>query len=57
MKIKINEYLVNVQIWDPAGQERFESITNTFYRGLDGVMLVFDLTKEKSYKNLTKWLT
>lgn len=57
MKIKINEYLVNVQIWDPAGQERFESITNTFYRGLDGVLLVFDLTKEKSYKNLTKWLT
>ncbi len=49
MKIKINEYLVKIQIWDPAGQERFESITNTFYRGLDGVMLVFDLTKEKSY--------
>lgn len=56
LKLKINEYLVRIIIWDPAGQERFESMTNSFYKGLDGVMLVFDVTNEKSYLNLTKWL-
>ena len=55
MKLKINDYLV-VIIWDPAGQERFESMTNSFYKGLDGVMLVFDMTNERSFHNLTKWL-
>jgi len=31
-------------------------MTNNFYKGLDGVMLVFDLTDEKSFHNLKKWL-
>ena len=31
-------------------------MTNSFYKGLDGVMLVFDVTNERSYHNLTKWL-
>lgn len=43
-------------LWDPAGQERFLSMTKKFYQSLDGVMLVFDVTNEKSYDNLSKWL-
>lgn len=31
-------------------------MTNSFYKGLDGVLLVFDMTNEKSFHNLTKWL-
>ena len=31
-------------------------MTKAFYQNLDGVLLVFDLTDEKSYNNLTKWL-
>jgi small GTP-binding protein len=54
--LKIQGMLVKVVLWDPAGQERFESMTKQFYQNLDGVMLVFDMTNEKSYNNLTKWL-
>lgn len=57
MKLKINNMIVKVVLWDPAGQERFESMTKSFYRDLDGVLLVFDLTKEKSFQSLTKWLS
>jgi small GTP-binding protein len=56
LKLKINDYLVRIVIWDPAGQERFESLTTSFFKGLDGVLLVFDLTNERSHVNLTKWL-
>jgi GTPase SAR1 family protein len=32
-------------------------VAGSFYKNLDGVMLVFDLTNEKSFQNLTKWLS
>ena len=56
LKLKINDYLARIIIWDPAGQERFQSMTNSFYKGLDGVLLVFDVTNEGTCQNLTKWL-
>jgi len=46
---------VTVQIWDSAGQERFNSLGNAFYRGTDAVMLVFDVTKDGSFKSLASW--
>lgn len=36
--------LVKVQIWDTAGTERFRTITPIYYRNVDGVLLVFDIT-------------
>jgi len=44
------------QIWDTAGQERFRAITNAYYRGAVGAIIVFDLTKSKSFENVQKWL-
>lgn len=49
MKLKINNMLIKVVLWDPAGQERFESMTKSFYQNLDGVMLVFDTTNDRSF--------
>lgn len=42
-------------LWDPAGQERFESITNNYVRQLDGVVLAFDVTNINSFENILKW--
>ena len=47
---------VKLQIWDTAGQERFKTITPTYYKGADGIIVVFDLTNQKSYDNVKKWL-
>ena len=43
-------------MWDTAGQERFRAITNAFYRGAVGALLVYDLTKHESYVSVGKWL-
>ncbi|CAG9318347.1 unnamed protein product [Blepharisma stoltei] len=47
---------VRAQIWDTAGQERYKSITSAHYRRAVGALLVYDVTSEKSFINLRKWL-
>lgn len=41
---------------DTAGQERFRTITTAYYRGAMGIMLVYDITNEKSFENIRNWL-
>ncbi len=43
-------------IWDTAGQERFKAITKSFYKGVDVVLICFDLTNIYSYNNIDLWL-
>ncbi|CAK8672390.1 ras-related protein Rab-8A-like [Clavelina lepadiformis] len=47
---------VKLQIWDTAGQERFRTITTAYYRGAMGIMLVYDITNEKSFDNIKNWI-
>lgn len=46
MGIQVDNYLIKAQIWDTAGQPRFRAITSTYYRDVDGVIIVFDVTKK-----------
>ena len=45
-----------LQIWDTAGQERFRNIISSYYRGAQGIMLVYDITDLESFQNLNTWL-
>lgn len=47
---------MKLQIWDTAGQERYRTITNAYYRGADGIILVFDLYKRETFLSLPSWL-
>ena len=47
---------VKLQIWDTAGQERFKNITASYYRGGNGVLVVYDITDRESFENLNSWL-
>jgi len=49
--------IATLSIWDIGGQQRFEFIRSTFYKGAAGVLLVFDLTREQTYTETKKWLT
>merc|ERR1711879_884123 len=43
-------------IWDTAGQERFRTLTSAYYRGAQGVILVYDVTDRSSFEHVSEWL-
>ncbi|XP_041643986.1 ras and EF-hand domain-containing protein [Cheilinus undulatus] len=47
---------VLLQLWDTAGQERFRSIAKSYFRRADGVLLLYDVTCEKSFLNVREWV-
>ena len=51
-----NNDVIKAQIWDTAGQDRYRAIASSYYRGAMGALLVYDITKTKSFENIDKWL-
>ena len=54
---KINDKHIKVHFWDTAGQERYKSITAAYYKGAKGAIIVYDITKKESFKNVDKWFS
>jgi small GTP-binding protein len=54
--IDLQGKLMKVQLWDTAGTERFRTITPIYYRNVDGVLLVFDLTDRASFRSIQYWI-
>ena len=52
-----NDKSVRLQIVDTAGQERFRAITKNFYRGANGIMVMYDVTNLKSFQNVNNWVS
>ena len=55
--IEIDGTPIKLKIWDTAGQERFRNITNQYYKGADGIILVFDVTDQKSFEKIKEWMS
>jgi Ras-related protein Rab-8A len=54
--LNINNQEVKLKIWDTAGQERFRNITTQYYKGADGIVLVYDVTDDASYEKIRDWM-
>ena len=54
--IEIDGKSIKIQIWDTAGQEAFQAITRTYYKGAIGALLVYDITRRDTFIHVTKWL-
>eukprot|EP01083_Nonionella_stella_P099073 278631_1 len=53
--ITIDGLRIKLQIWDTAGQEIFRTITSSYHREAHGVLMVYDITDEASFMNITYW--
>ena len=56
VKVKVGDIYVKLQIWDTAGQDRFRTMSSTYYRGADGAIIVYDVTSLESFNNVGRWL-
>ena len=52
----IDNNYIRAQIWDTAGQEKFRSVSNSYYRGSHGAIIVYDISDKLSFQNVPIWL-
>ncbi|KAF8883006.1 ras family-domain-containing protein [Infundibulicybe gibba] len=56
-KMEIDGKKVKLSIWDTAGQERFRTITSSYYRGAQGIILVYDVSNRETFDALPRWFS
>ena len=54
--LEIEGKIAKLQIWDTAGQDRFNNFVSSYYKFVTGIMLVYDITNLESFQNLNSWL-
>lgn len=48
--IELGNVNMKLQLWDTAGQERFRTLTDNYYCGAAGIVLVYSITDRKSFE-------
>ncbi|CAL2032843.1 unnamed protein product [Caenorhabditis brenneri] len=54
--IHIDDCKAELHIWDTAGQEKYHALGPIYYRGSNGVLLVFDITDRRSFERVKNWV-
>ena len=54
--ITVEGKTIKMQVWDTAGQERFRTITASYYRGSNGIIVVYDVTDRQSFDHVAYWM-
>ena len=52
----VEDKVISLQLWDTAGQERFQSVSKAYYRGAQGVILMYDIGQEESFIAIKSWI-
>ena len=54
--VVLDDKNVKIQFFDTAGQEKYRSICSTYFKNVNGIILVYDITDRKSFDSLSEWL-
>lgn len=54
--INIEDKVARLVIWDIASQEKFKRFRSSFYQQANGILLVFDLTRQETFENVDDWV-
>eukprot|EP00005_Dracoamoeba_jomungandri_P002040 CAMPEP_0174250422 /NCGR_PEP_ID=MMETSP0439-20130205/594_1 /TAXON_ID=0 /ORGANISM="Stereomyxa ramosa, Strain Chinc5" /LENGTH=871 /DNA_ID=CAMNT_0015330485 /DNA_START=21 /DNA_END=2636 /DNA_ORIENTATION=+ len=55
--LEVDGRYVKLQLWDTTGQERFRTITSSYYRGAHGIAILYDVTDRSSFDNVSRWIS
>ncbi|MFX1482622.1 MAG: Rab family GTPase [Promethearchaeota archaeon] len=51
-----NDESAVLQLWDVAGQARFKAVRKMYYSGAAGIIIMYDITREQSFKSVQTWI-
>jgi len=54
-QVELDDGIVNLMIWDIAGQPQFYMLHRPYFNGADGMMLAFDITRSSTFSNVQNW--
>lgn len=54
-KLSVHNTPYRLNLLDTAGQERFRTLSNSYYRGAHGVILVYDISNRDSFLSMERW--
>ncbi|ARF09892.1 Ras family GTPase [Indivirus ILV1] len=55
-QVQHDDKIINIQIWDTAGQEKFRAMNKLYYRDANAIIIVFDITRISTFNSLELWL-
>lgn len=55
-RMDIDGNIIKLQIWDTSGQERLRTISSSYYKNIDGVIVMYDVTDSESFDHVETWL-
>ena len=55
--IDVDGKTIKLQIWDTSGQERFKTITSSYYKGAHGIIVTYDITDRDSFAKVSEWMS
>ena len=47
---------MKLNLWDTAGQEKFDALTKMYFKGAQAAIIVYDVTNELSFEKAQKWV-
>ena len=55
--IEIDNKRIKLQVWDTAGEERFRTITTSYYKGAQAIVVVYYITDKESFEHVKNWMS
>ena len=56
-QIESDDHSIKMQIWDTAGHEKFRTITTSYYKSAQAIIILYDITQKSSFDHIRNWIT
>ena len=53
---KIEKKNFSISLFDTTGQEKFRAVTTNYYKGSNGILLIYDITDKDSFESVESWI-